>query len=227
MILVAPRSDVSAMSVLFSFFVSAVLFLGGSSSVEALDASGAPRLTFSELESLALEDDAQAQFWLADAYIDGRGVAQDDNRAFRWYLSSAENGFVPAMLVASVMYQGGVGVRRDMSLGAAWMGRAAESGDLSAMLAMAAMLESGHGVEKDFESSYSWYAVALSRLVSDSSSAPSDVSSSSLSALSSRIDDVATRMRFLERRMDSSSVASAKRLARSRLSSLGGLDAGD
>ena len=47
-----------------------------------------------DLKKRAEHGDAPAQYELGDAYFNGKGVAQDDKEAAKWYCKSAEQGYV-------------------------------------------------------------------------------------------------------------------------------------
>ena len=52
----------------------------------------------------AEQGDARAQFALGFMYRDGRGVAQDDTEAVRWYILAAEQGNADAQFNLGFMY---------------------------------------------------------------------------------------------------------------------------
>jgi TPR repeat protein len=71
--------------------------------------------------------DAESQCWVGRAYGDGRLVQKDEEEAARWYLKSAEQGYVPAQRLY------GMGsVHINSAVGGRWMLRAAEQGDAEA-----------------------------------------------------------------------------------------------
>ena len=45
-------------------------------------------------------------------YVDGQGVPQDYEQAFKWYTKAAEQGYAQAQNNLGVCYQGGKGVDR-------------------------------------------------------------------------------------------------------------------
>ncbi len=48
-------------------------------------------------EDLAYDDDEEAQYYLAECYLYGYGVAEDNEEAMRWYIESASQGYEPAI----------------------------------------------------------------------------------------------------------------------------------
>lgn len=61
------------------------------------------KLEFSELEALAQEGDAQAQYFLSHRYLDAEGTALDENKAFIWMKKSAEQGHCDAQYYLALM----------------------------------------------------------------------------------------------------------------------------
>ena len=66
-----------------------------------------------ELEKLANQGDAKAQFNLGLLYYDGDEVSQNYNKAFYWFGKAAEQGDVGAQLYLGFMYYAGDGVVQD------------------------------------------------------------------------------------------------------------------
>lgn len=61
----------------------------------------------------AEEGDAEAQYELGLVYLHGKGVEQDDCKAFEYVIDAMENGHNKAQFVASKMYRTGLGVKED------------------------------------------------------------------------------------------------------------------
>jgi TPR repeat protein len=73
----------------FLYIISAVLLLGLASGANAGSCTyGA----FNDCMAQAEQGDADAQTWVAMMYYEGKGVPQDDNRAFKWFTKAAEQG---------------------------------------------------------------------------------------------------------------------------------------
>ncbi|RKZ05637.1 hypothetical protein DRQ32_12165 [bacterium] len=68
---------------------------------------------FSGYEERARQGDARAQFYLAEMYYSGKGVAQDYQQALHWYQKSAEQLNESALLELGRIYQKGLLVPRD------------------------------------------------------------------------------------------------------------------
>jgi hypothetical protein len=92
-----------------------------------------------ELLSLAEAGDAQAQFYLAELYWRGNGVAKDDFQAVRWYRPAAEQGLADAQFSLGYMYHWGAGVDLNLASAAYWYGLAADQGDPYARVNLAGL----------------------------------------------------------------------------------------
>jgi TPR repeat protein len=115
--------------------------------------------TFMSLEELRLKatrGSSQAQYELGERYAHGKGVAQDDAEAAKWYRKAAEQGVVEAQVSLALSYQLGLGVREDSVEAVKWYRRAAEAGDWGAQLSLSHAYEDGRGVPQDYIEAYKW-----------------------------------------------------------------------
>jgi hypothetical protein len=78
-----------------------------------------------EWQPLAQQGDATAQFSLGLMYANGRGVAQNDAEAAKWYRKAADQGDVRAQVALGHMYKSGRGVARDLAEAQRWFDKAA------------------------------------------------------------------------------------------------------
>jgi hypothetical protein len=62
----------------------------------------------------------------------GKGIAEDDAEAARWYRKAAEQGQVEAQYNLGLMYDYGEGVVEDDAEAARWYRKAAEQGEVDA-----------------------------------------------------------------------------------------------
>ena len=69
--------------------------------------------TMHSLKLAAEQGDAGAQYNLGVIYDNGRGVAQDDKEAARWFGLAAKQGHADAPFYIGVMYTNGQGVAQD------------------------------------------------------------------------------------------------------------------
>lgn len=72
-----------------------------------------PQDGLAALTAAAQAGDAQAQYRLAEAYLAGRGVKQDDAAAAQWAKKSADQGNADAEAMLAGFYLDGIGVAKD------------------------------------------------------------------------------------------------------------------
>lgn len=83
---------------------------------------------FREWSVLAAKGDAIAQSALGLLYQTGRGVAQNDREAVRWYRLAAEQGDAAGQVILGDAYLVGRGITQDYREAARWYRLAAEQG---------------------------------------------------------------------------------------------------
>ncbi|KAA0972729.1 sel1 repeat family protein [Aureimonas fodinaquatilis] len=84
---------------------------------------------FEIAEPLAHMGDAAAQSLIAEMYLRGTGVAQNQGEAVRWYRTSAEAGRPDAQFRYALMLVGGEGVEKDVAQATELMRKAADAGN--------------------------------------------------------------------------------------------------
>ena len=82
-----------------------------------------------ELEPLAEQGDATAQYYIGAMYDEGLGVAIDHAKAFAWYLKSAEQGKFETQFNVGLMYEKGEGVSQNLNKAIEWYKKAIDNGD--------------------------------------------------------------------------------------------------
>ena len=87
---------------------------------------------FTEFKALAEQNHVDAQNNLGVMYNTGRGVAQDNAAAARWYRRAAERGHLDAQNNLAALYVSGKGVPQDYLMAYAWFNLAAAQGDQGA-----------------------------------------------------------------------------------------------
>jgi len=122
-------------------------------------ASTAPR-SFAELRAAAEKGDMVAQRLLANAYLNGEGVAQDNPEAVRWLRSAAEQRDAAAQYVLGILYDEGRGVPRDLREAVKWYEQAALQGLPDAQFNLALCYAKGEGVPKDSKRAAEWLTKA-------------------------------------------------------------------
>ncbi|MFC1589829.1 tetratricopeptide repeat protein [Pseudomonadota bacterium] len=74
------------------------------------------------------KDDAKAQAALALMFYEGKGVAQNYDKAVQWYLKSAKQGNTLAQASLGMAYARGVGIPKDQITALMWMNIADANG---------------------------------------------------------------------------------------------------
>jgi len=77
---------------------------------------------------LAKRGDAGAQFYVASAYEEGRGVKKDINKAIGWYSKAAKNNHNGAQYKLGEFYEKGLGLKKDITKAGNWYKKAAANG---------------------------------------------------------------------------------------------------
>ncbi|MDZ7802769.1 tetratricopeptide repeat protein [Thiohalophilus sp.] len=77
---------------------------------------------------LAERGDADAQYYVANAYEEGRGTQENMKKAFEWYRKAAAQQHGAAQYKLGVMYENGMGVEEDLKQAMEWYKQAAENG---------------------------------------------------------------------------------------------------
>ena len=117
--------------------------------------------------------DAEAQFRLGCAYMDGKisepknegeaifGLPEDEKKAIFWWTKAGEQGHVEAQFKLGDFYDyGGEYIDYDKVKAAYWYGKAAEQGHGDAQNRLGFCYEWGEGVAKDKARAIYWYTRA-------------------------------------------------------------------
>ena len=115
-----------------------------------------------EIQPLAEQGDAVAQYNLGLMYDEGQGVPQDYEAAAQWYRRAAEQGYAAAQSNLGVMYAKGQGVLKDDKAAVQWLRRAAEQGLAEAQFNLGLMYAKGEGVPQDYVHAHLWANIAAS-----------------------------------------------------------------
>ena len=108
------------------------------------------------------QDDAWAQFNLGWMYEEGRGVAQSDVEATKWYRRAARRGNARAQHSLGWMYRNGRGVPQNDAEAVKWHRWAAEQGYVPAQYSLGWCAKEGIGMAQDHVEAYKWYSLAIS-----------------------------------------------------------------
>jgi localization factor PodJL len=134
----------------------AALYSAAVAKTSAGDAAG-----LAQIRKLADRGYAPAQFYLGEAYQDGKaGLKRDAVESRKWLERAAEGGDRTAMHNLALDYHEGVGGGRDAATAASWFRRAAELGLLDSQFNLAALYEHGDGVGQNPAEAYKWYLIA-------------------------------------------------------------------
>jgi uncharacterized protein len=112
---------------------------------------------------LAEAGDARAEAIVGSAYYRGRGVAQSDSEAAKWFRLAADQGNAVARFTLGVMYGEGRGVPQDYAEAARWYRLAAEQGDAQAQYNLGLAYARGEGVTQDAVDAHMWFNLAAAR----------------------------------------------------------------
>ncbi|MBI1270020.1 sel1 repeat family protein [bacterium] len=123
-----------------------------------------------QIEVLIEEAEAgnpQSQCALGFAYISGRGVARDAERARHWYLLAARAGHTGAQYNLADIYLRGDGIEPDLNQAIHWFEQAAIAGDPDALynlgLIYQGRLDRGKSVVADAKKAFGYFLEAAER----------------------------------------------------------------
>ncbi|MCI8439721.1 MAG: hypothetical protein HFF73_09475 [Oscillospiraceae bacterium] len=108
------------------------------------------------LEEAVDKGSAAAANELGGAYLAGRGVDKDEEKALELYQQAEKMGSASAAYNIGVCYAYGYGVKADEPTAFKWFKKAAEAGSPFGMYATGAWYASGTGVKADKEQAVSW-----------------------------------------------------------------------
>jgi len=111
---------------------------------------------------LAEAGDPRAEAIVGSAYYRGRGVAQNDTEAAKWFRLAADKGNAAARFTLGVMYGEGRGVPQDYAEAARWYRLAAEQGNALAQYNLGLWYSQGGG-SQDNVSAHMWLNLAAAR----------------------------------------------------------------
>ncbi len=96
---------------------------------------------YAEINPLAFEGNAEAQFNLGLMYAKGLWVSQNDGEAVKWYRKAAEQGHDQARLNLGLTYYNGLGVAQNSVEGFKWAILSADQGNKQAKEIMDLMIK--------------------------------------------------------------------------------------
>ncbi|MBW8308244.1 MAG: sel1 repeat family protein [Candidatus Paracaedibacteraceae bacterium] len=90
-------------------------------------------------------------------YLQGRGVDQDDRKAFEWHEKSAAQGNAAAQCNLGEMYLHGLAVDQDYNKAFEWYEKSAAQGNARSQCNLGEMYLQGRGVDQDDRKAFKWY----------------------------------------------------------------------
>ena len=110
-----------------------MLFISSAYANELSDAltayeQGDYQSAFSQLSSLAEQNNTEAQYNLAFMYFSGDGIPNNDIEAVHWFEKAAKSGHAQAQDILAYLYLNGRGVEKDRITAYAWYRVSAENG---------------------------------------------------------------------------------------------------
>ena len=166
--------------------------------------SGDYRTASSEFRLLAKAGQADAQFYLARMYYEGRGAPKIYSKAAIWFRRAAEQRHAGAMNFMGILYHLGHGVSKDLAEAIRWYRMAAESGSDEAKFNLGGMYEVGAGTAQDDVQAYMWHLLATLGDLSDE-----------------QRKQVLQALAKVEKRLTPNQIAEAKRLTQAWLRMVG------
>lgn len=115
-------------------------------------------LNINELEKLANQGDAKAQFTLGLMYDSGNGISKDDEKAVEWYSKAVEQGYYYAQHNLGIKYYYGTGIDKDYQKAFELLSKAAEQGNDVSQFAVGLMYYEGNGTEKDYKKAFEMFS---------------------------------------------------------------------
>jgi TPR repeat protein len=100
--------------------------------------------------------DAEASYWIGQAYEQGRGVSADQREAMKWFSKGAQIGDPSAQNSLAINLAEGNGTRKNTAQAVEWFRKSAEQGNDEAACNLALHYMRGEGVEKDYVLALMW-----------------------------------------------------------------------
>lgn len=113
-----------------------------------------------ELERHSLAGDPVAQYLLARAYQEGKGVEKNLPEAIKWFRLSADQGDSSSQGMLGFSYLKGEGVEKDLEQARILFQKSAEGGSVFSAFSIGCMYLDGNGVAKDTKEAFRWFLQA-------------------------------------------------------------------
>ena len=114
-----------------------------------------------KLQPAAEKGHKKAQYRLGRCYDKGRGVAEDDKKAFFWYSKSAAQGYAKAIYEVGKCYKDGEGTEKNRAKAVEYFTKAAKLENADAQYALGKCYLKGKGVAADRAKAKTWLLRAV------------------------------------------------------------------
>ncbi len=121
------------------------------------------KLAFDWFKKAAEQGLADAQYWLAHCYYDGKGIGKNVELAFEWFKKAAEQGLDYAEYELARCYYEGMGIDQNFELAREWTLKAVNQEYTKAYLLLGDLYSHGRGVEQNNEVAFDCYKKASER----------------------------------------------------------------
>lgn len=117
-----------------------------------------------ELQKLANNNHAEAQYQLGMLLANGNAIELDHKAAYEWFVKASEQGIARASSAIAWLYSMGYGVPQDEDKAGEWFLKAAEQGSANDQFTVAGMYRWGRfGISPDNEKMLYWYHQAAAQ----------------------------------------------------------------
>jgi localization factor PodJL len=104
----------------------------------------------------------EAQYYLANMYLEGKGSKKNKTEAIMWIEKSANGGFAMAQVSMGFRYQFGTGVSKDLPRAYKLFLRAAKADSPEGQYFLAFLIATGQGTAKNSKQALKWFRIAKS-----------------------------------------------------------------
>lgn len=106
----------------------------------------------------SIQDQPEAEFFIAECYFYGNGVSKDYSKAIEWYTKAANQNYHKALCNLGYCYEHGYGVNKDINKAYEYYLSAAEKGNPIAQYNMGNYYSTGDHI--DYKKATRWYKLA-------------------------------------------------------------------
>ena len=114
-----------------------------------------------EIQNLAKQGNASAQFELGVMYYKGEEVSKDYLKSFKWFQKAADSGLPEAQFNLGLLVSKGHGVDKNLSVALKWFQKAAEQDYPQAQFNLGVMYAQAEGVTRNNIKAYAWLILAV------------------------------------------------------------------